>query len=69
MKTIFDNQEKRNNQRKYNKTIGEKLNWALANIKMAEQAHKKGSSKYSEFYNVRSCIYNGFMDDKKKSRT
>ncbi len=71
MKTIFDiDQKKGNSQRnKYDKTIKEKLYWALGNVVMAVQTHKKEAAKYSEFYGVRSCIYHGLMDDKKESRT
>ncbi|MCB2220722.1 MAG: HNH endonuclease [Bacteroidetes bacterium] len=70
-KLIFElDQKKGNSQRnKYPQTIGEKLFWSLANIKMAEQALKEKKLKYNDVYNVRTCIYEGLLNDIKEKRT
>lgn len=68
MKTIFNiDQKKGNSQRKYQKTIGEKLYWSLGHTIMAVQTYRKGETKYTNFYKVRSCVYHGSMDKKNTS--
>lgn len=70
MNTIFEiDQEKGNSQRnKYEKTIGEKLYWALANVKMAEQGHRKKALTFNKFYPVRTFVYEELINDRKEGR-